>query len=153
MWVRNTSRYPDDEVRRLVQLAAGWLSGPRVCVNVKNLGAGRGAFRGRAYGGVPKISNAPREATHLVTIMLGPPGSYSQELWRAGARSPEVLLDDWRSALVYVAAHEARHVEQFVRKAPKSEVDCNRFAAALLERWRAAESVASPRSGSAAACR
>jgi len=153
VWIRNTSRYPDDEVERLVQLAAGWLDGPRVCVNVKNLGKGRGAFRGRAYSGVPKISNAPRRASHLVTIALGPPDSFSQEPWRATARSPEVLLADWRSALVYVAAHEARHVEQFVRKAPKSEVDCNRFAAALLERWRAAESVASPRSGSAAACR
>ena len=149
MWIRNTSRYPDDEVDRLVQLAAGWLDGPRICVNVKNLGKGRGAFRGRAYSGVPKISNAPRRATHLVTIALGPPDSFSQDPWRATARSPEVLLADWRSALVYVAAHEARHVEQFVRKAPRSEIDCNRFAAALLERWRVSE----VRSGAAVACR
>jgi hypothetical protein len=136
MWVRNTSRYPADEVEKLVRYAADWLRGPRVCVNVKNLGPGRGSFRGRAYAGVPKISNAPRGATHLVTIGLGPPHSFAGEPWRGTARSPEVVIEGWREALVYVAAHEAMHVEQFVRRLRRSEIECNRFAAAALDRWR-----------------
>jgi hypothetical protein len=54
-----------------------------------------------------------------------------------GKRSPLIVVNDWREALVAIAAHEARHIHQHRRKKPLSEVDCERFAAKALERYRA----------------
>lgn len=53
-----------------------------------------------------------------------------------GKRSPVVTYNDWREALVGVAAHEFRHIHQFRRKKRASESDCERFAAKALERYR-----------------
>lgn len=53
-----------------------------------------------------------------------------------GKHSPLIVVNDWREALVTVAAHEARHIHQYRHKRPLSEVDCERFAAKALERYR-----------------
>jgi hypothetical protein len=42
----------------------------------------------------------------------------------------------WQEALVTVAAHEAKHIEQYRRAAPRSEVACERYAAWVLELYR-----------------
>ena len=91
----------------------------RVCVNVKN-----GALGGAAYNGVPEISNAPRAARYLVTLRLG----RGRERWPLGPvnyhfkapaetgprnRFPFFVCHDWREWLVKLAAHEAKHIEQF----------------------------------------
>jgi hypothetical protein len=54
-----------------------------------------------------------------------------------GKRAPLIVCRDWREALVAVAAHEARHIQQYQRNKPRSEVDCERFAAKALDRYRA----------------
>ena len=91
----------------------------RVCVNVKN-----GALGGGAYNGVPEISNAPRAADYLVTLRLG----NGRERWPLGPvnyhfkrpdetgprnRFPFFVCEDWEEWLVKLAAHEAKHIEQF----------------------------------------
>lgn len=53
-----------------------------------------------------------------------------------GIRSPFIEVRDWREALVAIAAHEGRHVQQFQRSRPRSEVDAERFAAKRLEAFR-----------------
>ena len=53
MWIRNSSRYPDEDVVPCVEFAVRDVDMHRVCVNVKNGGLG-----GAAYNGVPEISNA-----------------------------------------------------------------------------------------------
>jgi hypothetical protein len=141
-WIRNTSRYPDARVRRLVQFAAEGIDMDRVCVNVKN-----GALGGGAYNGVPEISNAPRAADYLVTLRLGngrerwPLGPVNYHFKRpeeAGPRNrfPFFVCHDWEEWLVKLTAHEAMHIEQFKQDLTCSEIACERFAVAKLEEFR-----------------
>src|SRR5690348_9908001 len=141
-WIRNTSRYPDARVRRLVQFAAEGIDMDRVCVNVKN-----GALGGGAYNGVPEISNAPRASDYLVTLRLGngrerwPLGPVNYHFKRpeeAGPRNrfPFFVCHDWEEWLVKLTAHEAMHIEQFKQDLTCSEIACERFAVAKLEEFR-----------------
>jgi len=142
VWIRNTSRYRDDEVRECVAFAVRDLDMRRVCVNVKN-----GALGGAAYNGVPEISNAPRSARYLVTLRLGrgrerwplgPINYHFQAPHETGPRNrfPFFVCDDWREWLVKLAAHEAKHIEQFRARVMCSEISCERFAIERLEQWR-----------------
>jgi hypothetical protein len=148
VWIRNTSRRPDEEVREGVLFAVQGINMRRVCVNVKN-----GALGGAAYNGVPEISNAPRGASYLVTLRLG----RGRERWPLGPinyhfkapsetgprnRFPFFVCHDWREWLVKLAAHEAMHIQQFRAGAVCSEIDCERFALERLGQWRAARRAA-----------
>lgn len=53
-----------------------------------------------------------------------------------GRGSPEFTVVDWREALVAVAAHEIRHIEQFRYDLRHSEVDAEKAALVALTRWR-----------------
>jgi hypothetical protein len=140
--IRNTSPYPDDEVRTLVRSATRGVDMNRVCVNVK----GGHGLSARAYDGVPSISNAPRSARYLVTIKVGngvrfPVGPYNRNGKRpdeVGPRNrfPFFTYADWREWLVSAAAHEARHIHQYRHDSPRSEIDCERFAEEALNRYR-----------------
>ena len=144
MWIRNTSRYSDARVRELIEFATASVDMSGVCVNVKN-----GALGGGAYNGVPEISNAPRKANYLVTLRLG----RGNEHWPLGPvnyhfraphetgprnRFPFFVCRDWREWLVKLAAHEARHIAQFRSGGSTSEIECELFAVAMLERYREA---------------
>jgi len=142
VWIRNTSRHPDEEVREGLLFAVRGIDMDRVCVNVKN-----GALGGAAYNGVPEISNAPRSAKYLVTLRLGrvrdrwplgPINYHFHSPSETGPRNrfPFFVCHDWREWLVKLAAHEARHIEQFRTGAVCSEIDCERFALARLAEWR-----------------
>jgi hypothetical protein len=150
VWIRNTSRYSDEEVRSCVLFATQGIDMRRVCVNVKN-----GALGGAAYNGVPEISNAPRAARYLVTLRLGrgreqwPLGPINYHFKRpeeAGPRNrfPFYVCHDWREWLVKLAAHEAKHIEQFRAKAICSEIGCEHHAIARLHAWRAARAADAP---------
>lgn len=54
-----------------------------------------------------------------------------------GAGSPLITVNNWREGMVVIAAHEARHIHQYRHGKPASEVDCERFAAEALDRYRA----------------
>lgn len=56
-----------------------------------------------------------------------------------GKRSPLIVTCDWKEMLVALAAHEARHIQQFQRHKRCSEVDAERFAANALERYRTSQ--------------
>jgi hypothetical protein len=142
MWIRNTSRYPDAQVQELVKFATRDIDMRGVCVNVKN-----GELAGGAYNGVPEISNAPRAAKYLVTLRLGrrdqrwplgPINYHFKAPEETGPRNrfPFFVFDDWREWLVKLAAHEAKHIEQFRNDLSCSEIDCERFAVAKLDEFR-----------------
>lgn len=131
--VQNTSRYPTGEVDDLVEFATVDVDMRGVCVNVKNARAY--ACAGYAYDGVPAVSNAPRGTDYLITIRLGPATEFPSRMVHR-KRSPPVEVACWREGLVVVAAHEAKHIEQYRRGAPRSEVACERFAAWVLEVYR-----------------
>jgi hypothetical protein len=143
MWVRNTSRHSDVRVEELVRFATEGIDMSDVCVNVKN-----GELAGNAYNGVPELSNAPRAAAYLVTLRLG----RGNERWPLGPvnyhfeaphetgprnRFPFFVCQDWEEWLIKLAAHEARHIEQFRTQATCSEIACELFAVGRLEQFRA----------------
>ena len=134
MLVQNTSRFSTTEVLDLVEFATADVDMSGVCVNVKNTRSY--ACAGYAYDGVPEVSNAPPGSCYLVTIRLGPDSEFPSTMVHK-KRSPPVEVACWREALVTVAAHEAKHIEQYRRGDPRSEVACERFAAWVLEvfRW------------------
>ena len=142
MWIRNTSRYPDDQVRELVEFATRDVDMDRVCVNVKN-----GELAGSAYNGVPELSNAPRAARYLITLRvgrggegwpLGPVNYHFKRPEEVGPRNrfPFFVCDDWREWLVKLAAHEAKHIEQFRQGVRCSEIVCEQFAVGVLKEFR-----------------
>jgi hypothetical protein len=181
--LRNTSRYPTEEVRRLVELGMRGVRTERLAVHVKN-STHRGS--GRAYSEVPSVSPRAGQSTvdRLVALHVGPPDAFPTDNMQqastrfqivpmaeyeampdvertklrhvhgsdghfhaerqitvpahpyGGKRSPLIICNDWREWLVSVAAHEARHIWQFQNGKPRSEVECERFAAKALARFR-----------------
>lgn len=71
MKLKSTSRYPIEEIRRLVLFGFGDIDHKNVAVNVKN---SRYAYAGRCYFVVPCMS--PVEADHLVVIRIGSPDKF-----------------------------------------------------------------------------
>lgn len=171
----NTSRYPTEEVSRLVEFGMRGIRTARLAVHVKNTSSG---IAGMAYERVPYISPASKLKTvaRLVTLRVGPPDTFPRDNVRefpdgpwtdgrrpedgesyesriigngamiqhrrlvrrpyGGKRAPVVECRDWREGLVAIAAHEGRHIWQFQHGKRRSEVDCERFAAKALERYR-----------------
>jgi hypothetical protein len=200
MLLKNTSRYPTEEVRKLLAVAAEGLDLRKVAVHVKNSAH---AYAGISYERVPRIANAALSAQHLVTLRIGPPGKFPadnmrttvrwidmpeydpvpdrgfvesvlgltygspeyKKWWRGhriwtcyrggvqinrvqrrmesrtpygGKGSPPIEMMDWREGLVALAAHEFNHIRQFQNNWPRSEVDCEKFAAKRLAAYREA---------------
>ena len=53
-----------------------------------------------------------------------------------GKGSPLIEMKDWREGLVALAAHEFNHIRQYQNSWPRSEVDCEKFAAKRLATYR-----------------
>lgn len=70
MYIKTTLRYPEEEILRLVELAAS-LSKAYLGSTQLNIKNGACAYAGRAYSSVPSISNADPDAKYLVTIRIG----------------------------------------------------------------------------------
>src|SRR5262249_60121909 len=70
MRLKNTSRYPSETVRALIDFAMRGIDPATLAVHVKN---SRIAYRGRAYNGIPACSPAARQegVARLVTIGIG----------------------------------------------------------------------------------
>ncbi len=142
MWIQNFSRYGDDEVADLIQFATEEVDLSGTCINVKN-----GNLGGSAYEGIPEISNAPPSAKYLITLRLGkrseewPIGPVNYHFKSPGEvgprnRFPFFTCNDWREWLVKLAAHEAKHIEQYRKGSVRSEISCENFSVAVLDRYR-----------------
>ncbi len=141
MTFKNTSRYPDAEVRRLVEFALRNLDHRGVAVHVKNCG---GTFAGRAYSEVPYqsplIHRRKRRVRYLMTVRIGAPEKFPLTTAYEGrtklGRFPLMEYRDWREALVGVTAHEGQHIKQFQLDMPVSEVECERVAKKRIAEYR-----------------
>lgn len=92
-------------------------------------------------GGVPPAGYDPETWFVKTCLEGGKPVCqryYTQQRHPYGGKSsPHIEYHTWEEGLVAIAAHEARHIHQFAHGKPKSEVDCERWAAKRLEEWRA----------------
>ena len=110
MQLRNTSRYPTDRVRALVELGMAGVETSDVAVHVKN--TRRKAYGGRAYRGVPRLS--PVSAAYLVTLHLGEPGRFpATNLVEVARWLPWGTTTDGAEAAA--AARGGRAIQQVVR--------------------------------------
>ena len=144
LFVKNTSPYPTERVEELLHFSFSDVFGIGIEVHVK--GSSR-SYRGRAYDGVPRMANVLEGAGYLVTIGLAKarknlPDQVSPGTRRLKRRYPQgLIIADWEDVLIYVGAHEARHIWQFQTRRqrgahPISEVDADEFAIQRLNAWR-----------------
>lgn len=133
--VVNTSRYPDDEVRALVELARGSKEHGHVALSVKN---SKYAYRGRAYGHMPSISNRRSGSRRfLVVVAIGAPEMFPRAGKYPGIKSAPVYdMRTWQEALVAVAAHELMHCQQYTLGLPRSEIEAEKAAVRGIEAHR-----------------
>ncbi|MDX1417740.1 MAG: hypothetical protein R3293_26300 [Candidatus Promineifilaceae bacterium] len=144
IWLKNTSPYPLDRVKLLLSFAFAAVLDYGIEVHVKGSSS---SYKGRAYNGIPQIANVIDGAKYLVTIGLARsrsmlPQTVSPRTKRQLKRYPQgIRIRDWEDVLVFVGAHEARHIWQFQArrtqgKQPISEVDAEQFAIQRLNDWR-----------------
>lgn len=135
MKLKSTSHYPMDEVRELLAFAAKGISTKHVAVHVRNT---RHPYYGRAYWGVPSISSAYKtSAQYLVTIRIGKPDRFPLDCKYPRLKTaPEYTMQDWKEAMVMVAAHEFRHIHQYRQRKPRSEIDAEKWAFKRLLAYR-----------------
>lgn len=147
MIFRNTSQYATAEVRRLVAFAAGSISLGDVFVKAKGKTVQKHdtrPYRGVFYHGIPSIASADVKRSgkkHLITLGLAPPDAcpYVDHYPDLYKKAKALTVADWREAVVYIAAHEARHLDQYRKKKPLSEVDAHNYAVRRVEAYRQAK--------------
>ncbi len=144
LWLKNSSPYPQERLEILLPFAFEEVLAYGIEIHVK--GSSR-LFRGRAYDGVPTIANVVGDAHYLVTIGLARTRSLLPDIVGLSTITNRKLypqgipVRNWEDILIYVAAHEARHIWQFKTrrkngKQPISEVDAEKFAIEKLNAWR-----------------
>jgi hypothetical protein len=101
------------------------------------------SFTGRAYPTPPRKRLHP-DTRYLVRLKI--PATLRNRAYPKTYRyvnrktAPWITVGDWRERLLALAAHEACHVRQFRESLRCSEVEAERWAAALLESRRAVPS-------------
>lgn len=126
----NESSRPTDEVRRLVGIGVKGL--PHKGVKVRVIDARRRAWDGKihctGYGG------------RSVLIRIAPDSMFPYKGWRRHKSSPwNHDYQDWREAVVALAAHEMKHVEHVMRGMPnghQGEMRCEAYERGVLDRYR-----------------
>ena len=145
MRVTNTSAYPLEECKRLLVFAARGVRDSAIEVHVKGGRWCRGTF----YEDIPREANVARTSNALITISI-PADGVPKRTWcqkclkRIAKLWPEgIPLENWQDWLVYIGAHEFRHVWQAQRRertgrAGKCEYDASKFGLKRLNAWREA---------------
>ena len=138
MIVKNTSRYPTDEVERLVAFAAKGTDSTDVEVHVKN---SKWVFAGRAWHNIGRnrIINVSEGVNDLVVIRVGSPDKFPIEFSYPRLKTtPRYMISDWREAIVCLTAHELYHIRQRRTGKRASEVKAERWALRKLLAYRKA---------------
>lgn len=94
---------------------------------------------GRAFGWVPYEARVAKGTRWLVTLKIPHDprlGTYPRT-WTYKKQAGPMTYETWQERLVHVAAHEARHILQFKRGEPRSEVVAEEWARAAQLRFRA----------------
>lgn len=118
--IRNTTEYPDREVESLVRWAMKPFGVRETLVVVSY--ARRGPYSGMAYDGLPAdMKPWPKSAWYGIKLRIGRPDEFPMEhaYWRHGTEDdhwgewPLFRHDTWQDCLIALAAHEAKHNEDF----------------------------------------
>jgi hypothetical protein len=148
--IENLTDRPTGEVKKLVRYALRESIATNVLVLVVPTGGGRGgrpvAFSGWASPNPArsreiaeshkaiwrKTKPSPR---YMVVVRVGPDEAFPIEPFHRHALHD---YQDWREALVGTAAHELRHIEDYVaHRSPRgAEARCEAFAKHVLAKWR-----------------
>lgn len=138
----NTSRYPLDELRELIQIARGEKQHGHVAMNVKN---SESMSAGRAYSYMPSVSKrsryhhrgAAKSRRYLVVARIGGPEHFPLTYqYRGLSTATRYELRTWQEAFVALVSHELMHCVQFRTNSPGSEIEAERAAVWALERYR-----------------
>lgn len=98
-------------------------------------------FSGSAYPSLPGVARVAPDTRWLVTLVIPtrPQDATYPYTWSYHTRAKtagDIELHSWQEHLVHLAAHEHRHVVQFARDLPKSEVDAETYAHSVIRRFR-----------------
>lgn len=131
MILANTSKYPTEEVKKLVRLATKRLRKQIGPVQYKNLSVTvthcSRAYRGRAW-------NSYR---YRILIRVGDESHFPRQVQYPGKKTAPIYeFKTWQEALFGVAVHEARHCYQYAKKKMASEIDAERQVVKRLEQYR-----------------
>lgn len=95
-------------------------------------------FHGRAYEEIPERSRAKGSRYLIVlNVPLDPEQLDYPYEWQYKKRAPVNRYQSWQEELVHLAAHEAKHIEQYREGLPRSEVSCEFYADGVLKQYRA----------------
>ncbi|MBS7622269.1 hypothetical protein KEJ39_01160 [Candidatus Bathyarchaeota archaeon] len=138
MRIKNTSRYPTDEVEQLVRFASRGIDSSRVEVHVKN---SKRVFAGRAWHNIGRnmVINVAEDITDLLVVRVGSPTNFPFEFSYPRLKTaPRYMIQDWREAVVCLTAHELYHIKQRRTGRRASEVRAERWALKRLLEYRRA---------------
>jgi hypothetical protein len=128
------------ELRALIHQAFEGVDPAGVEVHVEPAGHSRDSFTGLAYFHLPTRPRPLPGTDYLVRLRL--PRSLRNRAYPKTYRYPRlktapwITVQSWRERLVALAAHEACHVRQFREGIRRSEVQAERWALRMLQRWR-----------------
>ncbi len=135
--------YPHGEVFDLVAYALRAIGCPsHTEVHIKGTDYHR--CLGMAYQTPPFANTVLGSARALISIRIPRPNNhrlprYGETYHNRPSRADWPVYDvlSWQDDVVFLAAHEARHIVQFHDRLTCSEIDCERRAKATLRAWRA----------------
>ena len=124
--IRNQTAYPDDEVDRLVRWAVAQFDVKETLV-VVSYTRNNSPYSGMAYNSLPyDMKPWPKSAWYGMKLRIGRPHvyPYPDPCWRHGglwnykpdSEWPLWMCETWQETLVMLAAHEAKHIEDYQHK-------------------------------------
>ena len=154
MRVRNESRIPDTTLRPLLDFAAKGTNTADLLVHVidttthfRGWAFGRGSFSKTKYVGDSRwdgrdVQKYPPSVEYLIRLfipatdarMIGPAFSHVKRIQQLYPNPPQLATAE--DAIVFLAAHEFRHIAQYRhRRKGKGEHDAEKWAFAMLAKW------------------
>jgi hypothetical protein len=97
-------------------------------------------YSGRAYQHLPEVARVTVRVRYLVTLRMPADPQKAAEPYPRISRyeryktAPPITIRTWQEDLFHLAAHEARHVHQFRRSLPCSEIDAEHWALRIVRR-------------------
>lgn len=125
MRIKNWLKQDLAEIKRIAAFIKG-VNHRGIVAKIKN---SRHAYAGTCWYG-------KRLVVVRINPSLYPVANWYGTKYKRLAKEGKVILQNWQEGLLFVLAHELRHVYQHANGKPASEVDAERFAIKQLKRWR-----------------
>ena len=136
----NTSQYPTERIKELLKFALEDVPDEALrglAISIRN---GSSSVAGYAYPYVCGVSQwiSVAGVRRMITMRIGDPSKFPAKNYYSQKYTSvnEQIFNDWEEGLIHLTAHEARHQVQFVFKEKRSEVECEAFSGAVLNRFK-----------------